>query len=323
MTLREFLQDPRYVPWALDLAGDRMLFARMNRRALRESTFLDVRIARTAPSDLAIPIPEILSELRRPSPEIMAAAPTHFIFHHAFCGSTLLARCLEPFRNFLVLKEPWSLTQLSQPRVRRRKDRDRLTAGLIALLGRPFSAGQAVVIKSGQVGSALPKAILDARPDRRAVLLYSDLESFLLAVLKSDARGQWLRSRTPPRDRSLAFPEAIARHWLAEMSAFSRLMAPRQGKRCLPVDFHSLLRSPEQVTLGVAAHFGAHLRSSRVEEALRTQILGRHSKNPEETYSKEGHFEERERLLAEYRSEVRLGLDWAGSRARDVLGSFK
>src|SRR5690242_9997556 len=92
-------RSPEWFPVSIDPRARRMRFVRMSPETYRASVFLDARThhlgeIRTAGMD----------ELLRGRPR--GPSRVHYIFHTAFCCSTLLARHLEALPRVLVLKEP-------------------------------------------------------------------------------------------------------------------------------------------------------------------------------------------------------------------------
>jgi hypothetical protein len=120
---------------------------------------------------------------------------THYIFHHAFVCSTLLARCLNQIDAFISLKEPWILRRLA--------DIKRVHAGTITrphwremyltyvpLLAKEFATGDSVVIKATNVANNLIEDVVAFSPDQKILFLYSDLKSFLVSNLKKTSDTQ-------------------------------------------------------------------------------------------------------------------------------------
>src|SRR5690348_13589887 len=117
-----------------------------------------------------------------PAAEIAAAArgapqaPMHFIFHTAFCCSTLMLKALDvPGRTF-GLKEPDVLINLANRFIRSDdpENRERLRL-VLRLLSRPFESGETMIVKPTNFANRLIMPVLEMSPGTRAVLLYSDV----------------------------------------------------------------------------------------------------------------------------------------------------
>jgi hypothetical protein len=130
-----------------DCESGRMDFVRLRRESYRRSIFLDGRTVTADPVIRSIPIADVLRALPdTPRP------PMHFIFHAAFCCSTLLARHLEALPALVVLKEPEILAQLAERshRLRSAAEReawDKMLSVVQKLITQTGAGQQAVVVK--------------------------------------------------------------------------------------------------------------------------------------------------------------------------------
>src|SRR5687767_588251 len=149
-----------------------------------------------------------------------------------------------------------------------------------------------------------------ARPAARAVLLYSDLEPFVMSCLASQNRRTWTRGRVPAFQKwdtpdfirnapieALPDGEVAACLWVLHMSLFANL-ARHMPERFLPIDCEELLNDPASTAGGVARfldlpadHAGRQAETSRrvhaktgvrygaedrlmALRALRTELMG-------------------------------------------------
>jgi len=78
-------------PHDVDFVSAQFRFVVTDREAFSRSTFLDHRAAFPGDRGFAVEF-DVVRELLAPASASLPAA--HFIFHHAFCGSTLITRCL-------------------------------------------------------------------------------------------------------------------------------------------------------------------------------------------------------------------------------------
>ncbi|HQR25171.1 MAG TPA: hypothetical protein PK163_10320, partial [Steroidobacteraceae bacterium] len=103
---------PEYFPIRLAPEANALTLVPMSEQLYREVNFLDDREipmdgSREVPLDAAI---RALDQLHPPP------RPLHWIFHVAFCGSTLVSRCLEQLATAFVLKEPFAVHDLAHRR---------------------------------------------------------------------------------------------------------------------------------------------------------------------------------------------------------------
>jgi hypothetical protein len=169
------LADPRWFGADLHVPDGRFGMLRLQEDVIERSSFLDHRIE----ASLADVVPCMVSEVagaRLPPGRIA------WLFHTSFCASTLLARALHVAPFVTSLKEPLVLRRLSDARHAGRT-LESLVAPTVALLGRPWHPGGAVVIKPTHVALRIAVDLMAATPGR-AVILTSSLEEFLISNLK-------------------------------------------------------------------------------------------------------------------------------------------
>ncbi len=208
--------------------------------------------------------------------EAMAAAappgPVHFIFHSAFCCSTVLARAFDIEGVAMGLKEPMLFNDLVGWQHRGG------TAAQIApvlddglkLLARPFAAGEATVIKPSNVANGLAPAMLTMRPGARALLLHAPLRDYLASIAKKGMTGRlWVRELLLKQLREglhgFGFTgedylgqtdlQIAAMGWLAQHRLFVRMVADF-GPRVRTLDSVALMADPATAMAGLAALFG-------------------------------------------------------------------
>lgn len=119
-------------------------------------------------------------------------APLHFLFHSAYCASTMLAQALDRPGAATSLSEPVLLNDMVGWRRRGATLRDHAAVmdDALALLGRGFTAGEAVIVKPSNIFNPLARGALTLRPQARAILLHAPLRDFLLSVAR---KGMWCR----------------------------------------------------------------------------------------------------------------------------------
>ncbi len=248
MSIRtDYLRDPEYLPFRLDLAVDRVLFVRLDAQQRREAAFLDPRALPPQPQGAWVP----LSMLEAPATGDVVADG---IFHIGHCGSTLLSRLLDSWPEVEGLREPLPLRDLAAAWRTTAPPRD-LLATLMAYWRRPLPPASRIAIKLTSSCNVLADPLLRDGTLHRAILLDMPLASWLATLLKSedsvrdalaafDERAAVLRghgitidSEHAPRDAI----EACAMGWLAERMRFEALASGEFASRVLRVDFEDLL----------------------------------------------------------------------------------
>jgi hypothetical protein len=180
----KFSADAEWLPHRIDPAAGMLQFLRIPRSDLAAPQFLADRTPATAADEAFLP----LGRLAGVEPE---TGPLHFVFHTAFCRSTLLVRALDIPGVSAGLSEPGILVSLTNMGEAGRP----LVAPMLDLLSRPHSSGggereAAVLVKPTNHANRLIPALLDARPDARAVLMTNPLPAFLAAVVRKGMMGR-------------------------------------------------------------------------------------------------------------------------------------
>ena len=282
-------QDPTWLAHRYDPGHDAFHLLRLDREGHRGVTFLSDE---HLPADL----PKLV--IRRS--ELVAAAPTpapiHFIFHSAYCCSTLLARAFDLPGIAMGLKEPMVLHDMVGWRWRG-GDPARVGTVLdqsLRLLARPMGPGEAVVVKPSNIVNGLGDAMLRLRPTAGAVLLYAPLPGFLASIAKKGMWGRlWVRelfvgmTREGAAER-LGFTaeqllgqtdlQIAAAGWLAQQALFADL-ATRYPARVRTLDGDTLLARPAEVLAALGQLFGLPLLQSEAEAIARGPAFTRHSKS--------------------------------------------
>ncbi|MBX7531825.1 hypothetical protein K3165_02670 [Qipengyuania sp. 1XM1-15A] len=170
--------DPCWLPHRIDVPARQLEFIRVERDELSAQGFLADREPGAEGRALA------------PWDEVIAMKPEsgklHFIFHTAFCRSTLLVRALDAPGTSVGLNEPGIIASMVNAGDAARP----LIGPILALLARPHAAGEAVFVKPTNHANMLMPALLQARPEARAVLMTNDLPVFLRSVARKGLMGR-------------------------------------------------------------------------------------------------------------------------------------
>lgn len=281
------LRDAEWLAHRYDPTADAVHFIRATRNDHRAATFLTDEFLAGHNAPVAIARAAALAGARPP-------APVHFIFHSAFCLSTLLARALDIEGVSMGLKEPVILNDISGWRQRGGKPRmvARALDGALALLARPFAPGEAVVVKPSNLLNPLSSAMLTMRPEARALLLYAPLETFIGSVARKGMWGRlWVRDLMVKLRKQgavdLGFSDedylrhtdlqAAAVGWLAQHAIFARLIE-RYGERVRTLDSEQITATPAEALTGLVALFGLDLPPDRIAAIVAGSVFTRHSK---------------------------------------------
>lgn len=269
----QIVRDPQWFADRYDPGHDAVHFRRLTRDTHRAATFL---------TDEYLPAgdqPQIICR-----GDAMAAgavpAPVHFIFHSAFCCSTVLARAFDVPGVAMGLKEPVLLNDLigwSHRGGTAREIAPVLDDGL-ALLSRPFANGEAVVIKPSNVTNGMAPGMMTMRPSAKALLLHAPLPVYLGSIAKKGMTGRlWARELLVKQLREGLQPfgysaedyigqtdlQAAALGWLAQHALFARMAAQFPG-RIATLDSERLMADPVVAMTALARLFGLALDGEAV-----------------------------------------------------------
>lgn len=281
-------RDAEWLAHRYDPAQDAVHFLQVSRAVHRASVFLTEEH-----------LPDDLEPLVLPRRAIMAAAPPaaplHFVFHSAFCCSTLVARAFDRPGWAMGLKEPTILNDLIGWRRRgyRGPDLASVLNDVLTLLACPFAPNEAVIVKPSNAINALAAPILTLRPEACAILLYAPLRTYLGSVAKKGIDGRlWVRVLLlgllddrlvdlgfAPRDYlGLTDLQVAAVGWLAQQALFARLVEQFGGDRVRTLDSEQLTADPAGTMRRLAMLFGLPLDDATLDAIVTGPAFTRHSK---------------------------------------------
>lgn len=277
------VRDPEWLAHRYDERADAIRFIRLPRAGHRAVTFI-------TEDHLPKGLPLVAIPRRAALAAAAAPAPLHFVFHSAFCCSTLIAAALDREGVAMGLKEPVILNDMVGWRRRGAAPRDvaEVTDGALALLARPFAPGESVIVKPSNIFTGLARLALSLRPDARALLLTAPLPVFLTSVAKKGLDGRlWVRElfiglRKDGLVQQLGFDDAgffgqtdlqiAAAGWLAQQAVFAGLIATFGPDRVRSLDSETLLAAPDAAMAALANFYGLALGPADIADIVRTQF---------------------------------------------------
>lgn len=281
------VRDPVWLAHRYVEGADAIQFRRLTRAEHRAATFITDE--HLPPDGERIDVDRRTALAGAPAP-----APVHFIFHSAFCCSTLVAQLFEREGLATALKEPVILNDVIGWRLRgaSRRDAAELTDAALRLLARPFEPGEAVIIKPSNLVNGLIGMMMAMRPEARALLLYAPLRVYLTSIAKKGLDGRlWVRDlfvklRKQGLTDRLGFDDEqffgqtdlqiAAAGWLAQQALFAGL-AETLGDRIRTLDSEDLLDRPHQAFEALAAVYGLPIEAAAID-AIVAANFSRNSK---------------------------------------------
>lgn len=313
--------DPCWLPHAFDPARNVLIFKRLPRERLGASAFL-ADIARESGFESAeMPLAALVSA----APSV--SAPVTFIFHTAFCRSTLLVRALEVPGISTGLSEPGIIASLAGA-----GPAGQAALGAVAaLLARPWGTDEAVFIKPTNHANMLAPALMRALPRSRAVLMTNPLPSFLAAVVRKGMMGRrWGRQLylemmsyagmdlgLDGREQFLMTDlQATGLAWFLNQR-FLAAMVQNFGARVRVLDGDAFGREPA-ATLARAYGFAGHAVSPEQIAAIATgPVFARDAKTGEDYAAKAARDAEATRSSVTEDEIAKVG-EWVGMIARQA-----
>lgn len=319
--LAELLDDPEWFPAALTDESRTLQFARISREALSQEAFLDQRMAGSVSARQSRPLASIIEHSTD-----LPSAPPAFIFHSAFCCSTLLARALDVPGRCIALKEPDVLMGLANV-LRTGSDtvnNDALLKVIFGLLARRFDRTETVVVKpTNSANNLLPHAI---QLDARVLILYGDLRSFLVSVLKKgEACKAFVRTQynifgldpgglaSIPSRQAMTFTDlqVAALVWRHQMELFQQTVAASNRNRVATLDFRTLIDDPAATLIAVAGHLGLPHDQHTLEEIANGPVFSRNSKFADQAYDSEQRASDAHAIEQQYGEALEHIDEWA------------
>lgn len=279
--------DPLWLPHRIDLAARRVQFLHLPATAFGEAMFLADRKA-ASPADEAW---VSFDQLRAMRP---ATGPVHFIFHTAFCRSTLLIRALHSPGVSAGLNEPAIIADL----VSGGDAVADLVKPCLDLLSRPHGpgergSGEAVFIKPTNMANRILPAAMQARPDARAILMSHPLDDFLGAINRRGLMGRrWARQlyldlqQYAPVDLQMDARETFSLTdmlvaglgWFLQQRWFAMNLQGQAGARMRVLDGNSFNSDRAKTLSAIAAFTGAPIPPERAAQIAASELFLNDSK---------------------------------------------
>ena len=317
-TVGEIVADPNWFLQAINLDEERLYFIKTDKTALSAASFLDARFDTRNLESTSFGLQELLRYTMK-----LEAAPPRFVFHTAFCCSTLLARCLDVKDCNVSLKEPAVLMALANyQRVGHKllanaADAHAIYRLVTLLLFRPFADYQTVVVKPTNTVNNIIGPLLSTHHASKAVLLHSDLKSFLLSILKKGEQGrgfarqlfniflmdsaeaQLLQTSKLLRMTDL---QIAAVTWHLQFEHFLTVQQKFNAQSVRSLHCDVLLNYSQDTLTKLVSHFGMSKLEQNIEQMMMYAPLQRNAKTLNETYTaydRKNEYVEAERRYAE------------------------
>jgi hypothetical protein len=315
MNLQSIFEKPDFFLHSFD--GVEAVFLEMDRDAYFKSIFLDRRILPKGGAQHRVHCADVFARMDG------AGHPGRicFIFHIAHCGSTLLARALDLKGHNLVYREPFALRQLGAKAAQGEggEEFERRVRLMRLLLSRRYEAAGPAIVKANVPVNFMIPALMQSEPDQQAILLYSGLDEYLLAILRTPVHRTWVRhvseefrpgiealtgARLPgERDEILA-----ARLWLTQMLQFDQALSAFRNTRSLCAE--DLFEQPTAALTAAFSHFGQPQGSEAINAIVASDLFSRYSKDPRLQFDNAQRVSRRATLRKQLGPELAAAREW-------------
>ncbi|AMO72357.1 hypothetical protein [Sphingorhabdus sp. M41] len=320
----EIISDADYLPHRYDEVADGFRFVHVPRDVHRNCTFI---------TDEHLPNVDRYELINRAdiADVKLESAPVHFIFHSAYCCSTMMARAFDIEGVSMGLKEPVILNDMIGWR-RRGADNQRLAAVLdksLELLARPMGNDRAVIVKPSNICTPLAIPALKLRPESRALLLYAPLESYLQSIVKKEMWGRiWVRDVllgtlkdgyavggfSPEELLQLTDLQVAAIGWLSQHAAFAKIVETIGADRVRVLDSDSFLANQRETLEALNLFYGLGMDSAKIAQILEGPAFNSHSKLDQakrgEVFDAKARQQEQNQMAALHGAEIKMVVKW-------------
>lgn len=322
LSAHTIISDPAWLPHTFNQSGDQLDFVRLTTAEREALPFLaEEYVGNHFPHRVLH-----FSDVAALSP-LDGLAPIHFIFHTAFCCSTLLARALALPGVASDLREPDILMNLANRLLRdpNQGNLDRLDIAL-QLLARPMEGSNPIIVKPSNFTNNLAGAILKLRPSSSALLLYSDLDAFLRSVAKKGMWGRlWVRrlflQHSAWNDLKLGFTQRdifqlsdlqiAGLCWLMQISHFQKLIGHHGRERVIALNSSVMLAEREMALKEASRHFALGYDDSDIGRMAKGPAFSKDSKTLR-PFSKRASQAEDKATSSAHRDEIEMVVTWIG-----------
>jgi hypothetical protein len=323
----DIVNDPNWYLHAINLDEASLFFVKTDQRALSACSFLDHRFDIQGLPSVSIPLANLLGL----SESIDSAVPT-FVFHSAFCCSTLIARCLDLESANLSLKEPAVLMALANyqrighPLLANPTQAQAIYGLVTRLLFRKFGIGQTVLVKPTNTVNNIISPLMATHPQSKALLLHSDLESFLISILKKGEQGRGFARQLftillmdSPEARQLdstrllrmTDSQIVAITWHLQLEKFFDVFEKYGSSQVRSLHCDRLLEDPRSSITSLVDFFGFTALSENFNRLMDQAPLQSNAKTPDQKFDAENRSQEYAKARSEFSDTLEVIIPWA------------
>ncbi|MGI9264015.1 MAG: hypothetical protein ACR2QU_03735 [Gammaproteobacteria bacterium] len=315
----------------IDPGRNAAILSPMSEDSYRRSSFLDSRLVRDGERDIVVPVDALIRILEETAD---SERHSNYIFHVGHCGSTLLSRLLGELDQFHALREPAVLMGLSrsfraldESGFEMTRERWKTLFDLaVALLSRTWRADQTALVKATSHAGNLIPGLMNQTGREKALFLYTDIETYLVTMLRSHTRNEnrlyakefrirEFASLAPSRSRDIDdYPDdrIAALTWLLHTREIDLACAdPELASRVLVMSFEDYLADPPRHLSRVCQFMGVAVEDEALQALLFGPTATSHAKLPDADFDAAKRTSELDVARKKSSQEIDAGLAWA------------
>ncbi|WP_306016454.1 hypothetical protein [Oceanicaulis sp. MMSF_3324] len=317
MTSSDVYLDPAWRLDRFDQTGTEAIFIRADRDRLSEAPFLDQRWRQPHDELAALSVQNMVSHAPK-------SAPPAFIWHSAFCCSTLLAGVLDHEGAALGVREPDMLMTLANLK-RQGQGVSGVLPAVLNWLSRGYDAGERAVIKPTNLANNLMSDAMAASPSSKAILLTSSLRAFLVSIVKKGEAGRafarFMYTVFAMDGRALSISEIdrlrltdlqiAALVWHMQIAEMNALSQGEGSGRVAWLDGDAFIARPEPVLARVAEFLELDLTAAQIAQAASGPKMSRNAKAPEQGFAAASRAEQNEQIARSLGPDLDRIIEWS------------
>ncbi len=310
--------DAAWFPHRVNCADGVLQLVKTDTTMLRAAPFLDGRACFWTGDAKAV----LLGSAMDLGPE----SPPLYLFHQAFCGSTLLASLIERNCRALALKEPQALVDLADANMTAGDIGD-VGPNIVRLLYRRFDADEPVVIKPSNWVNSLAPMLMTWDDQARSVLLTIEQPAFLRAVFRGGRDRMAFTARAAAHfalgfangQEMLRAAIGVSADPLGQMAHLAALAHRLQdalfdavrgvaGQRCIALNFADLQADTDAALAQAATGLGLSWRDTAPVSALVA-----HAKAPDQAFDASAEARHNAEIAAHHGGVLDAAHEWAAT----------
>lgn len=330
-SLDELVTQSEYYLNTLDLARGECEFLLLDKAAVRHSNFMDHRLQVGTQEPIRTSL-DLIEKRIASIPVSTHPGPINYIFHTAFCCSTLISRCLDIQGICSALREPAVFMQMAN--YKRAGDpcfldvhrQQALLDTVLFLLAKSTGPGETTLVKPTNAANNLIVEVLQNKHSHGILLLYSSLGRFLVSIIKKGEEGRAFirrlfnvirmdseRSNSLPLDSlsQLTDLQIAALVWYLQMDAYQKVLDKYTGANIRTLDCDMFLADPLITLTKLCELFDINVNMQILEEIVTGPVLSKYSKNGVRDYDASVRETEHARIVAQYRETIDGIIAWS------------